>query len=274
MAMTTTQAPTGRTGRRGHWRSTERQRSQGCSALSSPRSSLSGRRTGPPLGAGGRDRGVRRAGQLWRHPRRSWRSVLRRHSAEPWRPVHQPAHHRRAWRARHLVRVLNRHDPHHADDAAAARTDASPRKALVFAVAVAFVTGLITCFGFVLPGPGDHVLASHQHDAKSAARAARCHRRRAVPDRLRVAGVRLRPADPAYRGRHHHGRRIAVRGDDPGQLPAVYLAEPPRQVDARASGHPQIWTTVPSQGQPAMFSPWTGFAVFCGYAAIALVGPG
>ena len=33
----------------------------------------------------------------------------------------------------------------------------------------------------------------------------------------------------------------------------------------------QIWTTIPSQGQPAMFAPWTGFAVFCGYAAIALI---
>jgi ABC-2 type transport system permease protein len=31
----------------------------------------------------------------------------------------------------------------------------------------------------------------------------------------------------------------------------------------------QIWSTVPSPGQ---FSPWTGFAVFCGYAAVALGG--
>ena len=33
----------------------------------------------------------------------------------------------------------------------------------------------------------------------------------------------------------------------------------------------QIWTTVPSQGTPALFAPWNGFAVFCGYAAIALI---
>ena len=33
----------------------------------------------------------------------------------------------------------------------------------------------------------------------------------------------------------------------------------------------QIWSTVPVQGNPPMFSPWTGFAVFAGYAVIAIV---
>jgi ABC-2 type transport system permease protein len=33
----------------------------------------------------------------------------------------------------------------------------------------------------------------------------------------------------------------------------------------------QIWTTVPNQGPPNLFDPWNGFAVFCGYAAIALI---
>jgi ABC-2 type transport system permease protein len=33
----------------------------------------------------------------------------------------------------------------------------------------------------------------------------------------------------------------------------------------------QIWTTVPNQGPPNLFDPWNGFAVFCGYAVIALV---
>jgi ABC-2 type transport system permease protein len=33
----------------------------------------------------------------------------------------------------------------------------------------------------------------------------------------------------------------------------------------------QIWSTVAVHGQPSMFAPWTGFAVFAGYAAIALI---
>ncbi len=32
----------------------------------------------------------------------------------------------------------------------------------------------------------------------------------------------------------------------------------------------QIWSTIPAQGQPSMFSPWTGFAVFTAYAVIAI----
>jgi ABC-2 type transport system permease protein len=33
----------------------------------------------------------------------------------------------------------------------------------------------------------------------------------------------------------------------------------------------QIWSTIPVHGNPPMFSPWTGFAVFAGYAVIAIV---
>ena len=32
----------------------------------------------------------------------------------------------------------------------------------------------------------------------------------------------------------------------------------------------QIWSTIPVHGNPPMFSPWTGFAVFAGYAVIAI----
>ncbi len=32
----------------------------------------------------------------------------------------------------------------------------------------------------------------------------------------------------------------------------------------------QIWTVVPATGNPPVFAPWTGFAVLCGYAAIAI----
>jgi ABC-2 type transport system permease protein len=33
----------------------------------------------------------------------------------------------------------------------------------------------------------------------------------------------------------------------------------------------QIWSTIAPQGNPPMFSPWTGFAVFTGYAVIAII---
>jgi ABC-2 type transport system permease protein len=33
----------------------------------------------------------------------------------------------------------------------------------------------------------------------------------------------------------------------------------------------QIWFVVPQHGPPNMFAPWTGFAVFAGYAAIAII---
>jgi ABC-2 type transport system permease protein len=33
----------------------------------------------------------------------------------------------------------------------------------------------------------------------------------------------------------------------------------------------QIWSTIPVHGNPPMFSPWTGFAVFAGYAVIAII---
>ncbi len=33
----------------------------------------------------------------------------------------------------------------------------------------------------------------------------------------------------------------------------------------------QVWTTATQQGSPHMFAPWTGFAVFLGYAVIAII---
>ena len=32
----------------------------------------------------------------------------------------------------------------------------------------------------------------------------------------------------------------------------------------------QIWTVIPTSGDAPNFAPWTGFAVLCGYAAIAI----
>ena len=33
----------------------------------------------------------------------------------------------------------------------------------------------------------------------------------------------------------------------------------------------QIWSTIPVHGNPPMFSPWAGFAVFTAYAVIAII---
>ena len=52
-------------------------------------------------------------------------------------------------------------------------------------------------------------------------------------------------------------------------LPSSWLNDVDRWIPAMAGA--QIWTTVPSHGTPALFAPWTGFAVFCGYAAIFLI---
>jgi ABC-type transport system involved in multi-copper enzyme maturation permease subunit len=52
-------------------------------------------------------------------------------------------------------------------------------------------------------------------------------------------------------------------------LPQSWQVHVDRWVPAVAGS--QIWAVKPAIGSPPMFAPWTGFAVFCGYAVIALV---
>jgi ABC-2 type transport system permease protein len=51
-------------------------------------------------------------------------------------------------------------------------------------------------------------------------------------------------------------------------LPQSWQNHVDKWVPAIAGG--QIWAAVPRSG-PQVFAPWTGFAVFCGYAAVALI---
>jgi ABC-2 type transport system permease protein len=51
-------------------------------------------------------------------------------------------------------------------------------------------------------------------------------------------------------------------------LPSGWQNHVDKWIPAEAGG--QIWTTVPATGNPPVFAPWTGFAVLCGYAAIAI----
>lgn len=51
-------------------------------------------------------------------------------------------------------------------------------------------------------------------------------------------------------------------------LPSSWQNNVDKWIPAEAGG--QIWTTVPATGTPPLFAPWTGFAVLCAYAAIAI----
>ena len=52
-------------------------------------------------------------------------------------------------------------------------------------------------------------------------------------------------------------------------LPSSWQVHVDKWIPAIAGG--QIWTVLPVRGGDPMFAPWTGFVVFCGYAAIVLV---
>jgi ABC-2 type transport system permease protein len=52
-------------------------------------------------------------------------------------------------------------------------------------------------------------------------------------------------------------------------LPSSWQNDVDRWIPGQAGA--QIWTTVPNHGPPNLFDAWNGFAVFCGYALIALI---
>jgi hypothetical protein len=52
-------------------------------------------------------------------------------------------------------------------------------------------------------------------------------------------------------------------------LPSVWQNDVDNWIPFNAGS--QIWTVRAQTGQVPMFSPWTGFAVLCGYAAAAIV---
>jgi ABC-type transport system involved in multi-copper enzyme maturation permease subunit len=141
-------------------------------------------------------------------------------------------------------------------------------KAIVFAV-VAFVTGLITCFAsFFL---GQAIMSSHHIGASLS----QPHVLRAVlGGALFLTACGLLAFGFGLLIRHTAGAITTVVGllfvvtILVNLLPQTWQNHVDKWIPAMAGT--QIWATIPSQGQPAMFAAWTGFAVFCGYAAIVL----
>jgi ABC-2 type transport system permease protein len=142
-------------------------------------------------------------------------------------------------------------------------------KALVFAV-VAFVTGLITCFASFFVGQA--IMSSHHISASLS-----------QPNVLRAVlggALFLTACGMLAFGlglllRHTAGAITTVVGllfvltILVNFLPSTWQNNVDKWMPADAGT--QIWSTLPNQGQPPLFAPWTGFAVFCGYAAIALI---
>jgi ABC-type transport system involved in multi-copper enzyme maturation permease subunit len=142
-------------------------------------------------------------------------------------------------------------------------------KAVVFA-AVALVTGLITSFGAFFLGQalmsGAHINAtlSQPHVLRAV-----------VGGALFLAACGMLAYGIGAILRHTAGAITAsivllfVISVLINALPQSWQVHVDKWVPAVAGS--QIWAVKPATGNPPMFAPWTGFAVFCGYAMIALI---
>jgi len=142
-------------------------------------------------------------------------------------------------------------------------------KALVFAI-VAFVTGLITCFAsFFL---GQAIMSSHHISASLSQPNVL---RAVIGGALFLTACGMLAFGFGLLLRHTAGAITTVVGllfvvtILVNFLPSSWQNHVDKWMPADAGT--QIWATIPSQGQPPVFAPWTGFAVLCGYAAIALI---
>jgi ABC-2 type transport system permease protein len=142
-------------------------------------------------------------------------------------------------------------------------------KAVVFAI-VAFVTGLIICFGsFFL---GQAIMSSHHFGVSLSDPNVL---RAVIGGALFLTACGMLAFGFGLLLRHTAGAITTVVGllfvvtILVNFLPSSWQDHVDKWIPAMAGT--QIWSTIPSQGQPAMFAPWTGFAVFCGYAVIVLI---
>ena len=142
-------------------------------------------------------------------------------------------------------------------------------KAVVFAV-VAFVTGLISCFASFFLG---QAIMSSDHISVSLSQPNVL--RAVIGGALFLTACGLLAFGFGLLLRHSAGAITTVVGllfvvtILVNLLPATWQDHVDKWIPAMAGT--QIWATIPSRGQPAMFAPWTGFAVLCGYAAIVLI---
>ncbi|HEY7145307.1 MAG TPA: ABC transporter permease subunit [Streptosporangiaceae bacterium] len=143
-------------------------------------------------------------------------------------------------------------------------------KATVFA-AVALVTGLITCFGAFFLG---QALMSGAHMGTSIA--APGVLRAVVGGALFLTACGMLAFGLGAILRHTAGAITAaivllfVLSILVNALPHDWQAHVDKWMPAIAGS--QIWAVVPVKGFPPMLAPWTGFAVLCGYALVALAG--
>jgi ABC-2 type transport system permease protein len=142
-------------------------------------------------------------------------------------------------------------------------------KAIIFAV-VAFVTGLITSFASFFLG---QALMSSHHISTTISQP---HVLRAViGGALFLTACGLLAFGIGLLLRHTAGAISTVVGllfvlsILINFIPQSWQDHIDKWIPAMAGT--RIWSTVPSQDGPPMFAPWTGFAVFCGYAAIVLI---
>jgi ABC-type transport system involved in multi-copper enzyme maturation permease subunit len=163
-------------------------------------------------------------------------------------------------------------------------------KALVFG-AVAFVTGLVTCFisFFVgqavmstynprtLPGgPGQGISPLHAASRISVSIGDPNVLRAIIGGALFLTVSGLLAFGIGLLLRHTAGAISTVVGllfvltILINLLPASWLNHVDKWMPAVAGT--QIWTTVASHGNPPVFAPWTGFAVFAVYAAVVVIG--
>ena len=142
-------------------------------------------------------------------------------------------------------------------------------KAVVFAI-VAFVTGLITCFVSFFLG---QAIMSSDHISLSLSQPNVL--RAVIGGALFLTACGLLAFGFGLLIRHTAGAITTVVGllfvvtILVNFLPQTWQNHLDKWAPADAGT--QIWTTVPNHGLPPVFAPWTGFAVFCGYAAIVLI---
>jgi ABC-type transport system involved in multi-copper enzyme maturation permease subunit len=143
-------------------------------------------------------------------------------------------------------------------------------KAIVFGV-IALVTGLIASFAAFFVGQA--IMSSHHINATLSQPGVL---RAVVGGALFLTAVGLLGFGIGLLIRHTAGAISAavallfVASILVNLLPQNWQNHVDRLLPAIAGGY--LWSVVPQQGPPATFGPWTGFAVLCGWAVVAIAG--
>ncbi len=143
-------------------------------------------------------------------------------------------------------------------------------KAIVFG-AVALVTSLVTCFAAFFIGQA--IMSSHHINATLSQPGVL---RAVVGGALFLTAVGLLGFGIGLLIRHSAGAICAavallfVASILVNLLPMNWQNDLDRWLPAIAGG--SVWSVMPQSSPPATFGPWTGFAVLCGWAVLAIAG--